>query len=88
MDTSYTTVAPPKISRPVKDNVAMTPERELLALQTFLLEDTMHTISPSVDVSKPLDPMVMLSFDAKDENGWRELRRDVDPVVVWDIGHA
>jgi hypothetical protein len=53
-----------------------------------LLEDTMHTISPSVDVSKPLDPMVMLSFDAKDENGWRELRRDVDPVVVWDIGHA
>lgn len=66
----------------------MTPERELLALQTYLLEDTQHAISSSVDTSKPLDPMFMLSFDIKDEHGWRELKRDVDPVVVWDIGHA
>lgn len=81
-------IAPPKAYRPIKSASVLTPEREILALQTYLVENDKHTIAPSVDTSVPLDPVTILGFDARQEAGWAELRQEIDPIVVWDVGQT
>lgn len=80
--------APPKAYRPSKSAIPITPEIELLALQSYLLADGLNALPPTIDPSKPLDPVMFLGFDLKDESGWRELKEEVAGVVVWDIGVA
>jgi hypothetical protein len=60
----------------------------LLALQAYLLESESNEVIASLDPNVPLDPTMMVSFDPKDERGWNELKRETDPVVVWDVGFA
>jgi len=60
----------------------------MLALQAYLLESDSNEVVASVDPNVPLDPTMMVSFDAKDEQGWNELKIETDPIVIWDVGFA
>ena len=78
---------PPRTYRPLRVT-PLSPARELLALQSYLIEDERHAIDPLVDVSKPLNPAALLGFDPRDEASWKELQHETDPLVVWNFADA
>jgi hypothetical protein len=72
--------APP--SRTHRKIVALPPQSELLALQSYLLASPHNGLPRTIDPSKPLDTEAILGHRV-DEAAIEELERDVDPVVVW-----
>ncbi|GHJ89905.1 hypothetical protein NliqN6_6307 [Naganishia liquefaciens] len=79
-------MAPSRAYRPVNSPIPLTASQELLALQSYLLAGPTNSLLPTIDTSRPLDPMSLVGFHANDAHGWTELRAEVEPVVIWSTG--
>lgn len=74
-------------SRP---QIALTPEEELAALSGFIISlPDQNILPPSVDPHQPIDPQLILDFDARRDGADAELKRLVtatwenNPVVMY-----
>ncbi|KAJ9108221.1 hypothetical protein QFC19_002468 [Naganishia cerealis] len=81
-------IAPPeRVSRPTHHHhqvPPLTPAQEVLALQSYLLASPHHALPPNTRPLEPLDPMTLVGFQATG-GGWKELERDVEPLVVYSF---
>ncbi|KAJ9093891.1 hypothetical protein QFC21_006264 [Naganishia friedmannii] len=78
-------VAPARTYRPIV-SPPITETQELLALQSYLLANPTHALPTDTNPSRALDPMTLVDFPPNDARGWKELKQEVEPVVIWSTG--
>ncbi|KAJ9114032.1 hypothetical protein QFC22_005852 [Naganishia vaughanmartiniae] len=84
-DASHHAVAPARAYRPIV-SPPITETQELLALQSYLLANPTHSLPADTNTNRPLDPMTLVGFPPNDARGWKELKQEVEPVVIWSTG--